>query len=115
MITLNFTGSGYFNIDKQEEEYHGNLYLNPDEGGIVLEIEIFHEGGPLGYLRLPTRINYITGELTNGFKLTLLDCVRTNMHSHVGSRDTLLMQQNLCLKELKFQNQNKINLLKLIL
>ncbi|MGO1588786.1 MAG: HEPN domain-containing protein [Alkalibacterium gilvum] len=109
MITLNFTGSGYFNIDTQEEKYHGNLYLNPDEGGIVLKIEIFHEGGPLGYLRLPTRINYITGELTNGFRLTLLDCVRTNMHSHVGSRDTFTYAAKFMFEGIKIpeSKQNK--------
>lgn len=88
MITLDFSGSGYFKINQKEERYHGNLFLNPEEGGIVVEIEIFHEGGPLGYLTLPTKIDYITGELTNGFKLTLLDCIRTSLQSYVGSRDT---------------------------
>lgn len=68
MSTLNFSGSGYFNVNDKDERYHGNLYLNTEQGGIMLEIDIFHEGAPLSYLVLPLEIEYISGELTNGFK-----------------------------------------------
>lgn len=88
MLTLDFSGSGYFYTNNQDEKYHGNLYLNSEQGGIFLEIEIFHDGTPLSYLTLPLKVKYISGELTNGFKLTLMNCVRTNTHSYIGSRDT---------------------------
>lgn len=88
MASLNFSGSGYFKVDSQDEEYLGNLYLNQDEGGILLEVEIKHDGPPISYLTLPLEAEYISGELFNGFKLTLLNCTRTGMTTHYGRGTT---------------------------
>ncbi|MER2174046.1 MAG: HEPN domain-containing protein [Carnobacterium sp.] len=114
MLSLNFTGSGYFKIENQDKKYHGNLYLNPEQGGIVLDIEIFHKGGPLSYLKLPIKIDYISGELTNGFKLTLINCIRTNTHSYVGSRDTFtyaaaFMLEGIKIPETKYNQFTQVN------
>lgn len=108
MATLNFSGSGYFNVNDQEEKYHGNLYLNTEQGGIMLEIDIFHKGAPLSFLALPLEIEYISGELTNGFKLTLLNCIRTKTHSYYGSRDTFTYVVKFMLEGIKI-NQLKDN------
>lgn len=88
ILNLDFSGSGYFKLGNQDETYYGNLYLNSEQGGILLKIEIKNTGGPLSYLTLPLKTDYISGELTNGFKLTLYKCTRTKMQSFIGSRDT---------------------------
>lgn len=88
ILNLDFSGSGYFKLGNQDETYYGNLYLNSEQGGILLKIEIKNTGGPLSYLTLPLKTDYISGELTNGFKLTLYKCNRTKMQSFIGSKDT---------------------------
>lgn len=108
MVTLKFSGSGYFNVNNQDENYHGNLYLNKEHGGIMLTIDIFHDGAPLSYLALPLEIEYISGELTNGFKLTLLNCKRTKTESYYGSRDTFTYIAEFMLEGIKV-NQLKDN------
>lgn len=87
-MNLDFSGNGYFKLGNQDETYYGNLYLNSEQGGILLKIEIKNTGALLSYLTLPLKIGYISGELTNGFKLTLYKCTRTKMRSFFGSGDT---------------------------
>lgn len=107
MVDLDFYGTGKFTSDSFEgKEYQGNLYLNSDEGGIMLEFEILHQGGPLSYLEIPLEIKYITGELSNGFKMTLLNCTRQSTESKIGWGDTFTYLAEYMIEGLKIPNGN---------
>lgn len=100
-MELDFSGSGEFNIENRGNIYHGNLYLNPDQGGILLEIEVKNTGAPLSYGTLPLEIDYVTGELTSGFKLTLYKCSRLETQSFIGSRDVFTYSVQFMLEGIK--------------
>lgn len=58
-ITLSATG--LWKIKNIGEKYHGDLYLNEDNGGIVVYFRIPNNGPPMSYLELPLSIPFITG------------------------------------------------------
>lgn len=91
-MSFQFSGSGYFKVDAFEENYYGNLFLTPLKDRILLDIEIKNTGSPLSYLTLPLKMDYITGELANGAKLTLYKCRRTGTRNLYGSRDVFTYQ-----------------------
>lgn len=104
-MKLKFSGTGkFFSESFDGKEYQGNLYLNSNEGGIMLEIEVLHSGAPLSYLEVPLEIQYITGELTNGFKMTLLNCSRRATKSKYGWGDTYTYIAEFMIEGLKIPN-----------
>lgn len=79
-MNLSYTGSG--KIYYKEKVYKTDLYLNSDEGGILIIINV--NDGHASYLELPLEINCFTGELSNGFKFTLINNIRIKMLSKVS-------------------------------
>lgn len=77
-MKLNYVGSGkiYFN----EKEYRCNLYLNEKEGGILVNIII--EKPLAGLLELPLHMGFLAGELSTGFRFSLIECHREKMENH---------------------------------
>lgn len=60
-MQVNFSASGYWTFEDDITQYHGDLYLNRDAGGIVIYIRIPNHGAPKGYLQLPIEIPLIKG------------------------------------------------------
>lgn len=83
-----FLGSGYFNVDNSNKKFFGNLYFNKDDRVPFLEIEIKSENTILSYKELESKVKYISGELSNGFKLTLLNCNRIGISDDIINRIT---------------------------
>ena len=60
-MKLNYTGSG--KVFFQETEYDCDLYLNEEQGGILLKINVYRQIA--SYLELPLEMDFISGELSN--------------------------------------------------
>ena len=71
-MKLDYMGSGkvYFN----EQEYRCDLYINENQGGILIDINIKKALG--SFLALPINIDFLVGELSTGFKFSLINSQR---------------------------------------
>ena len=74
-MKVNYTGSG--KVFFQEKEHDCDLYLNEEQGGILLKINVYRQ--IVSYLELPLEMDFISGELSTGFRFTLLECTRTGL------------------------------------
>lgn len=79
-MELNYTGSGkvYFN----NQEYRCDLYINENEGGILIDISI--KKVLASFCALPINIDFLAGELSTGFKFSLINCERQRMSSNIS-------------------------------
>ena len=77
-MKLSYTGSG--NILYKATEYRCDLYINEDEGGILLKIYV--DKGMASFIELPFEIECLQGKLDNGYNFTVYKCSRTNMESN---------------------------------
>ena len=79
-MELNYTGSGkvYFN----EQEYRCDLYINENEGGILININI--PNALASFLALPINIDFLVGQLSTGFKFSLISCERQGMSNNIS-------------------------------
>lgn len=71
-MKLNYCGSGivYYN----ESEYKCNLYINKEYGGILINISV---NNPFAsFIEIPLNIKFLSGELSTGYKFTLINCTR---------------------------------------
>ena len=74
-MKVNYTGSG--KVFFQEKEYDCDLYLNEKKGGILLKINVYSQIA--SYLELPLETDSISGELSTGFRFTLLESTRRGL------------------------------------
>ncbi len=74
-MKVNYTGSG--KVFFREKEYDCDLYLNEEQGGILLKINVYSKIA--SYLELPLEMDSISGELSTGFRFTLLECARKEL------------------------------------
>lgn len=79
--------SGFWKVNNRGDEYGGDIYINQSEGTIALELHISNENAPLSYLALPYTIDFITGNIASGAKVTLIDCNRFKTHSVYGKEE----------------------------
>ncbi|WP_288478718.1 HEPN domain-containing protein [uncultured Clostridium sp.] len=79
-MELNYTGSGkvYFN----DQEYRCDLYINENEGGILININIAK--ALASFFDLPMNIDFLVGELSTGFKFSLINCERQGMSNNIS-------------------------------
>ncbi|WP_407301422.1 ApeA N-terminal domain 1-containing protein [Clostridium botulinum] len=79
-MKLNYMGSGkvYFN----EQEYRCDLYINENEGGMLIDINI--KKALASFLALPINIDFLVGELSTGFKFSLINCQRQGTKSLIS-------------------------------
>lgn len=78
-MELYYKGSG--KISYSEKEYECDLYLNKDEGGILLNIiSKSRETGT--FFKFPLEIPFLIGELSSGLKFTLLNLKRKGVHKY---------------------------------
>lgn len=74
-MKVNYTGSG--KVFFREKEYDCDLYRNEEQGGILLKINVYRQIA--SYLEVPLEMDFISGELSTGFRFTLLECTRTGL------------------------------------
>lgn len=79
-MKVNYTGSG--KVFLGEKEYDCDLYLNEEQGGILLKINVY--GKIANYLELPIEMDFISGELSTGFRFTLLECTRKKLQDLIS-------------------------------
>ncbi|MCE2188591.1 hypothetical protein GPU63_09180, partial [Streptococcus thermophilus] len=85
-MELSYHGSGAVELQGKKRECH--LYLNDEDGGILLEIEV-KEALP-STLELPDQITELKVELSNGAKFVLFDVFRSKgVSSNVSSRTSV--------------------------
>lgn len=88
-MELSYSGSG--NVHYQEKEYRCDLYLNENEGGILLRIYV--DKAMASFVELPFEIDYLPGTLDNGFNFTAFGCYRTNMESRISEGQSVFTFQ----------------------
>ena len=79
-MKVNYTGSG--KVFWGEKEYDCDLYLNEEQGGILLKINVY--GKIANYLELPIEMDFISGELSTGFRFILLECTRKELQNLIS-------------------------------
>lgn len=72
-MELSYQGSGSVELQGKVRQCH--LYLNKEEGGILLEIDV--NDGFASILELPDRIQELKVKLSNGAKFILFDAFRS--------------------------------------
>ncbi|MDE5415499.1 HEPN domain-containing protein [Alkalihalobacterium chitinilyticum] len=110
-VSLSATGS--WKVDNSNQQYYGDLYLNKDEGGIVLYIRIPNSGPMMSYLELPLTIPFITGTTANGAEITLVDCVRISTESRIGSEEIFGYQATFMFNGVAFEKEEDISFTKM--
>lgn len=85
-MELSYQGSGSVELEGKKRECH--LYLNDEDGGILLEIEV--KEALSSTLELPDQITELKVELSNGAKFVLFDVFRSKgVSSNVSSRTSV--------------------------
>ena len=77
-LTYRGSGKAFYN----NKEYDCNLYLNDNEGGILINLII--KKPIAGYLLFPLEIDSLHGELSTGYRFTLVNCSREKMSNNVS-------------------------------
>lgn len=88
-MTLSFRGSG--KVFYKDKELECDLYLNENEGGILFNIRV--NEAIASYLTLPLDIEQLSGELSNGYKFTLINASRTKTNSNISTQQSTFTYQ----------------------
>lgn len=105
-VTLSVTG--FWKINNRGEKLAGDLYLNEEEGGVVLYIRIPNKGPIMSYLELPLEISFITGFTINGAKMTIVNCSRISTNSRIGSEEVFGYKADFMLDGVNFNEEEDI-------
>ena len=79
-MKLSYYGSGKTIYDKVE--YKCDLYMDKESGNVVLNIN--YPKAPSNFLQLPMDIEYLSCELSTGFRFTLINCSRINTEDRIS-------------------------------
>ena len=71
-MELKYNGSGEIFYNKKL--YKCDLYMNREYGGILIKISV--EGAFASFVELPIDFDFLSGQLSTGFKFSLLNCKR---------------------------------------
>ncbi len=112
-MKVSLSATGFWKIKDLEKEYPGDLYLNEDDGGIVLYIRIPNNGPIMSFLELPLEIKFITGTTINGAQITLVDCIRISTESRIGSEEVFGYQVKFMLDGVTFNKEENISFTKM--
>lgn len=85
-MELAYRGSGITYFGK--EVYKCDLYFDEKCGGVF--IKIYVEGDCTSFLKLPLKIEFLRGELSTGYKFSLLKCLRRNTEGLFSEEKTVL-------------------------
>ncbi|CAM3746871.1 HEPN domain-containing protein [Mesobacillus zeae] len=114
-MKVNLSATGFWRINNIGKKYTGDLYLNEDEGGILLYIRIPNNGPIMSYLELPLEIPFITGTTINGAEITLLNCSRISTNSRVGSEEVFGYKAQFMFNGVNFNEEEDIKFSKMII
>ncbi len=89
-MKLTFRGNG--KIYSNEKEYECSLYLNEQEGGALLNITV--RGFGSNFLEFPLECDFLTGELSTGYKFTFIECYRTGTRDDLSADKTTFTYQS---------------------
>lgn len=79
-MNLNYGGSGI--VVYNQNEYQCDLYINENQGGILIKISV---NKPLAsFLELPFNIEFLSVELNTGYKFSLVNCSRKKMENLIS-------------------------------
>ncbi|MED2976611.1 hypothetical protein P4284_07815 [Bacillus swezeyi] len=106
-MELRFSTSGSWNIEGSTTNYRGDLYINENEGGIVLNIRIPNQDS-IGYSDLPSEVPFISGTTIDGVKITLVDCNMISTISLIGAEEIYRFQAMFMVKGVSFEKGDDI-------
>ncbi|MFL0475718.1 HEPN domain-containing protein [Priestia sp. 179-F W1.4 NHS] len=104
---MNFSATAFWTFENSDTQYHGDLYLNKKEGGVIVYIRVPNEGGPMSYFNLPLEIPLINGTTINGAKICLLNCSRISTQSRIGLEEVYGYRAKYMLEDVNFENKEK--------
>lgn len=84
-MELKYNGSGYIFYNKKS--YKCDLYINRKYGGILIKISV--EGAFASFIELPISFDFLSGQLSTGFKFSLLNCNRKETKGLVSEGRTV--------------------------
>lgn len=108
-----FSATGFWKINNKGEELNGDLYLNEEEGGVVLYIRIPNRGPMMSYLELPLEIPFITGSTINGAKMTIVNCSRISTTSRMGTEEVYGYSADFMFNGVNFNDKEDIKFSKM--
>ncbi|WP_430787181.1 hypothetical protein VBD025_15765 [Virgibacillus flavescens] len=114
-MKVNLSATGFWKVNNIGEKYTGDLYLNEDEGGIILYIRIPNNGPIRSYLELPLEISFITGNTISGAEITLVNCSRASTISRVGSEEVFGYKAQFMFNGVSFDEEKDIKFSKMTL
>ena len=89
-MDLNYSGSGMIVYNKNE--YTCDLYINKNQGGILIKISV---DNPIArFLELPVKIDFLSGELNTGYKFSLASCFRVKTENLLLSGKSIFSYQS---------------------
>lgn len=89
-MDLNYSGSGMIVYNKNE--YTCDLYINKNQGGILIKISV---DNPIArFLELPVKIDFLNGELNTGYKFSLASCFRVKTENLLLSGKSIFSYQS---------------------
>ena len=112
-MKVNLSATGFWRINNIGKKYTGDLYLNEDEGGILLYIRIPNNGPIMSYLELPLEIPFITGTTINDAEITLVNCSRVSTNSRVGSEEVFGYKAQFMFNGVNFNEEEDIKFSKM--
>lgn len=81
-MQLSYNGTGNVVIEGVEAVCH--LYTNKEEGGVLLKLDV--QGALVSELTFPRKLEQLYVELSNGYRVILLNCTRAaGSHSDISS------------------------------
>lgn len=84
-MELKYNGSG--EIFYKKKTYKCDLYINRKYGGILIKISV--EGYFASFIELPISFGFLSGQLSTGFKFSLLNCNRKETKELVSDGRTV--------------------------
>ncbi|MEQ6181773.1 hypothetical protein AAG738_04375 [Staphylococcus saprophyticus] len=108
-----FSATGFWRINNKGKKLKGDLYLNEEEGGVILYIRIPNKGPMMSYLELPLEIPFITGSTINGAKMTIVNCSRISTTSRIGTEEVYGYRADFMFNGVNFNNEEDIKFSKM--
>jgi len=84
-MEVQYRGSG--KIFYKDKDYRCDLYYNEKLGGVLIDINHMENMG--NSLELPIEIDYLSGQLENGFKFILYKSIRTKTNNMISYGKTV--------------------------
>lgn len=85
-MEMPYRGTG--NVFISEAEYQCDLYFSENNGGIALIINVRNGGVPASFIEIPLELSCLCGQLSNGFKFTLINLRRYDTQDDMSAKLT---------------------------